>query len=91
MHGFEWDETKRRKNIEKHGIDFYDAPVVFEGLRIEGEAKTVGGEARRLTTGVLDGVYVTVVYTLRNGGVRIIMMRRARDGERRKYQEVFGG
>lgn len=28
---FEWDETKRLANLRKHGIDFIDIPVVFEG------------------------------------------------------------
>ncbi len=27
---FEWDEEKRRKNIEKHGFDFADVPKLFE-------------------------------------------------------------
>ena len=31
MH-FEWDETKRETNIEKHGIDFIDAIAVFFDL-----------------------------------------------------------
>jgi uncharacterized protein len=28
---FEWDETKRLTNLSKHGIDFIDVPVVFDG------------------------------------------------------------
>jgi uncharacterized DUF497 family protein len=28
---FEWDEVKRRSNIEKHGIDFIRARHVFDG------------------------------------------------------------
>jgi uncharacterized DUF497 family protein len=28
---FEWDETKLLANLRKHGIDFIDIPVVFEG------------------------------------------------------------
>jgi uncharacterized DUF497 family protein len=27
---FEWDEAKRITNIEKHGIDFLDASLLFE-------------------------------------------------------------
>ena len=27
---FEWDETKNKKNIEKHGIDFNDAITIFD-------------------------------------------------------------
>ena len=26
---FEWDEEKRLTNIEKHGIDFIDADILF--------------------------------------------------------------
>lgn len=27
---FEWDNEKNRKNIEKHGIDFADAALIFD-------------------------------------------------------------
>jgi uncharacterized DUF497 family protein len=27
----EWDENKRQDNIRKHGIDFVDAALIFEG------------------------------------------------------------
>jgi uncharacterized DUF497 family protein len=28
---FEWDEGKRLANMAKHGLDFVDAPVLFDG------------------------------------------------------------
>jgi uncharacterized DUF497 family protein len=28
---FSWDERKRRLNLKEHGLDFVDAPRVFEG------------------------------------------------------------
>lgn len=28
---FEWDEAKRLANLRKHGIDFLDVSIVFEG------------------------------------------------------------
>ena len=28
---FSWDERKRRLNLKDHGLDFVDAPRVFEG------------------------------------------------------------
>jgi uncharacterized protein len=31
---FEWDEAKRLSNIEKHGIDFKVADLVFDGRPI---------------------------------------------------------
>jgi uncharacterized DUF497 family protein len=27
---FVWDETKRRSNLEKHGLDFKDAHLVYD-------------------------------------------------------------
>ena len=29
---FTWSEAKRNANLEKHGVDFVDAPLVFEGV-----------------------------------------------------------
>jgi len=86
---FEWDEDKRLKNIEKHGIDFYDADIVFEGPLLVGSARTVEGETREQAVGMLDDIHVATVYTWRGSIVRIISMRRARHEERRKYQESF--
>jgi uncharacterized protein len=31
---YTWDETKRQANLEKHGLDFMDADLVF-GSRIK--------------------------------------------------------
>ena len=27
--GFEWDDEKNRRNVEKHGVSFYDAQGAF--------------------------------------------------------------
>ena len=27
---FEWDETKREKNLSKHSLDFRDARLIFD-------------------------------------------------------------
>ena len=29
---FFWTETKRARNLKDHGLDFIDAPRVFEGI-----------------------------------------------------------
>jgi uncharacterized DUF497 family protein len=88
---FEWDEAKRLSNIVKHGLDFVDAVALFDCSYLVGLAKPAGNEQRWVATGVIDGQYVTVVYTLRGEVLRIISMRRARHDERDKYQQVFGG
>jgi hypothetical protein len=87
---FEWDPEKRLSNIKKHGIDFIHARIVFQNPYIRESAKSINGELRWLVIGLIDEDYVTVVYTLRGSVIRIISMRKARNGERRKHQEIFG-
>jgi uncharacterized DUF497 family protein len=88
---FEFDENKRRANIERHGIDFIDADILFSNPYLEAPAKTVDGEQRCLAVGIIDDVYVTAVFTRRGPVIRIISMRRASNGERKQHQKVFGG
>ncbi len=88
---FEWDEAKRLANIEKHGIDFIDAVVLFNNPYLTAPAKTVNDEKRWLATGVIEKTYVTGIFARRGPVVRIISMRRARDDERQKYQKIFSG
>jgi uncharacterized DUF497 family protein len=84
------DEDKRFNNIEKHGIDFRDANILFDGPYLAAPGKASNGEQRWLAIGMIDDMYVTAVFTRRGSIIRIISMRSARHGERKKYQEVFG-
>ena len=88
---FEWDEEKRLANIEKHGIDFIDAVMLFENPHLTAPAQTVDGERRWLATGKIEEIYVTAVFTKRDSVIRIISMRRARNAERQKHQKIFSG
>jgi uncharacterized DUF497 family protein len=36
---FEWDEDKRRLNLEKHGIDFEDAIAIWEGNVVQSRSR----------------------------------------------------
>ncbi len=85
---FEWHEPKRLANIRVHHLDFADADLPFGGLHLIAPARTVDGGKRWLVTGTLDDVYVTAVFTRRGDIIRLISMRRARNGEREAHQEV---
>ena len=88
---FEWDENKRRSIIEKHGLDFRDAPQLFDESHVKADAKPgSGGEERFLATGISNEKYVTVIYTERGGATRIISFRRAWKNEQRRYQALHG-
>ena len=86
---FEWDEEKRKTNIEKHRIDFVDAIGIFNDYVWTFESTNREyGEKRFVSIGVMyDIVEIALVYTPREGGRRIISARRARRDEREKYYE----
>jgi uncharacterized protein len=87
---FEWDEAKRLANIEKHGIDFLRMRLIFDGRAIITNISQVAEEQRLLTSGSVDGVFYTVVWTWRQERIRIISARRAREAEKRAYRQLHG-
>ncbi len=87
----EWDESKRLSNLHKHGFDFLRAEDVLYGSHIVINSTYQDSEQRFLAVGTIEGRYATVVYTMRDGNCRIISIRSARDGERRRYQALHSG
>lgn len=88
MNDFEWNENKRRFNLEKHSIDFIDAIEVFnDPNRIEAESYRAG-ETRYQTIGIVNTWVFLVVYTTRNSKRRIISARTASKIERKAYHEA---
>ncbi len=86
---FEWDENKRLQNLAKHQLDFAEGYVVFESFHVFGQVRTVDGELRQLVTGRFEDLYVTIVFTIRDGSTRLISMRRARREEREHYETIY--
>jgi len=81
---FTWDETKRRTNLRKHGIDFVDAPKIFQGLTFTAEdEREAYGERRFLTLGLLEDQVVSVAHTESHDEFRIISIRKATRHEAR--------
>lgn len=84
---YEWDEEKRLKNIEKHGIDFIRAKEMWNYPVCEFiSSQTSHNEERLLAIGQLEEFYITVVYTWRGNNKRIISARKARKNEQEYYQ-----
>jgi uncharacterized DUF497 family protein len=83
---FEWDETKRQTNIAKHGVDFIDAALLFEGAVLETEDRRRDhGERRYRALGLCNDRVLHVIYTWRQDRRRIISARRASRNERETY------
>jgi len=89
---FELDPGKAARNLEKHGVTFFEAASVFtdpEGLHLPDDAHSAA-ERRSWRIGMSDGGRVlTVVYAVRRFGdgeaIRIISARAASRKERAAY------
>ena len=89
---YEWDEAKRHGNIAKHGLDFWDAVLLFDGRPVVSFPAKTPTEARTLTVGKLDdGKFYTLVWTQREDARRIISFRRSRHDEEQRYFALHRG
>lgn len=72
--GFEWDDDKDAANALKHGIGFTAAAEVFDdpACLIEDSSKPEHGELRMRAIGVVQTRLITVIYTERPSGRRIV-------------------
>ena len=86
---FEWDESKNRANIAKHGVSFERARRIFEGRVVTWvDARRAYGEVREISIGFVDGVLLlAVVHTVRSGNIRIFSARPAKRKERKLHDE----
>ena len=86
---FEWDAAKSRNNLNRHGISFAEACLIWQGLhiRVDNVAKTIRGEVRHAIVGELKEKIWIVFWTRRREKIRIISARRARDAEKQAYYE----
>ena len=83
---FTWSERKRAINLKEHGLDFIDAPRVFEGLTFSYEDDRFAyGEQRFITLGLLAGVPVSIAHTESDDEIRIISFRKATGREARRF------
>ena len=89
---FEWDEAKRKENLRKHGLDFFDAPTLFSGpMLTRFDTREDFWEPRWIGIGILESVCVVVAFTERSEGeiIRIISMRKALNHERKAFEKTL--
>lgn len=88
---FEWDEAKARKNWRIHRVSFELASSVFkDAFAVEfQDDREDYGEPRYVIIGIArDHSLIVVVYTERDGRIRIISARSAtRDEEDEYYRQ----
>jgi uncharacterized DUF497 family protein len=87
---FTWSDAKRAANLKAHGLDFVDAPHVFEGATYTFEDDRFSyGEQRFVTLGLLAGIPVSVVHTESEHEIRVISFRKATKREAQVYFDAI--
>ena len=88
---FEWDESKNRRNISKHGIDFVDVQGMFDlPLLTCPDDADIQSEMRWKAIGWLGTVLCLVVFSQpKEGTVRIISARKATKREAEQYGQII--
>ncbi len=86
---FVWDETKRKSNLVKHGLDFNDAHLVYDDRNKLIYDFDRQGERRLLDLAfaVVKGRLLALIYTQREDDVRVISFRTASREEREQYEQ----
>ena len=81
-----WDEPKRRRNIERHGLDFEGTEAIWENFTITREdTRENYSEKRMVTFGLLNGKVVVLVHVDRDDDMHVISLREAEKYEARYY------
>lgn len=83
-----FDPAKRDVTLQERGLDFADAAKVFAGVTLDMvDDRFDYAEERWITTGLLDGRMVVLVWTPTADGRRVISMRKANDREQKRWSE----
>lgn len=84
---FEYNPAKSDANLQKHGIDFETAQYLWRdsnAVQIQAKSET---EERYALIASINKITWIAFYTYRQDGLRIISVRRARENEKRIYDE----
>jgi uncharacterized DUF497 family protein len=87
---FEWDETKNRANVRKHGFHLPEAEEMFRGaLLVRPDTAEDYGEERWVGIGMIQGRVALVAFAERpTDRIRIISLRKADHEEREQYEKA---
>jgi uncharacterized DUF497 family protein len=83
---YEWDEAKRAGNLAKHGVDFAGMDEFdWSGAIVIPDTLHAYGETRFRAAGLIGQRLHMVVFTPRNGRLRIVSLRKANRRERERW------
>ncbi len=86
---FEFDPDKSAANKDKHGIDVVQAQTLWNDENALSVPATSIDEPRFARISRLGNVIWVAFYTMRNGRIRLISVRRARTVESQRYEDHY--
>ncbi|MCL5285180.1 MAG: BrnT family toxin [Nitrospirae bacterium] len=88
--GIEFDPSKAKENLKKHGVSLSDSePVLYDPRALTLDDTSSEMEQRFITVGMdALGRILTVVWTERKDNIRIISARKASTSERKGYENI---
>ncbi len=86
---FEWDPKKSEQNKSKHGVSFSEAIQIWQSphLQVNLIARSEDGEERGATVGLIGEGVFTAIWTQRDDRIRLISVRRSRNGEKEAFRK----
>ena len=78
---FDFDARKSQMNLEKHGIDFEEAKLLWDDPDLLEIPARIEDEPRFMVIGRIANTHWSGIMTYRGDAIRIISIRRARDQE----------
>ena len=78
---FEFDARKSQMNLEKHGIDFEEAKLLWDDPDLLEIPARIEDEPRFMVIGRIANTHWSGIITYCGDAIRIISIRRARDEE----------
>lgn len=85
---YEWDENKRIWTLQKHGVDFVDAEKFqWDSAKVTIDDRHTYDEERYVAIGFIEERLHVMAFTVRDGSIRIISLRKANKREVNNYEE----
>lgn len=85
---YEWDENKRIWTLLKHDVDFIDAEKFqWNSAKVTIDDRHTYNEERYVAIGFIEDRLHVMAFTLRDGSIRIISLRKANKREVDNYEE----
>ncbi len=83
---FEFDPEISDSNLKKHGIDFERAQTLWTDVDLMVIPARTTDEVRFLAIGIVESRHWSAIFTVRNGRIRLISVRRSRREEIELYE-----